>query len=462
MPKTGCRGYRSSVNRRAFLGAGIGGLSLPTIFQSSVDASGGLGEIPADTAVIQYWLNGAASHFETYDPKPNAPAEIRGSFSPISTNVPGVQICETLPLHAKLMDKVTIIRGMQHDNDDHQHGMHWCQTGHDAKAHGVNPFKKSSHPSSGSMVSMLRGPNHPGLPPYVLIGYPLDKQGIHRFYPHRAAHLGVRFNPLEILKNRTGDGKDPGLDKDFRVRSLAPIEGLTRESLIERRKLLAQFDQIREPLNPTGTDSWRHFHKSAFDLITGARTGGAFDLEQEDVKTRERYGLNRSGQSALLARRLVEAGVTFVTVIDPGVGLSSSGWDLHTKLEWGMNTCCPRMDHAVTTLIEDLYERGLNKKVLVVVWGEFGRTPKINAKGGRDHWGRLQSMMLAGGNYQHGQVIGSSNAKGEVPKDRPLWPYDVVATMYHHLGIDPRLTPQTSVGRSVPILEKGEVISELL
>ena len=204
-----------------------------------------------------------------------------------------------------------------------------------------------------------------------------------------------------------------------------------------------------------------------FDLLSEckslwSKTGGAFDLEQEDVKTRERYGLNRSGQTALLARRLVEAGVTFVTVIDPGVGLSSSGWDLHTKLEWGMNTCCPRMDQAVTTLIEDLHERGLNKKVLVVVWGEFGRTPKINANGGRDHWGRLQSMLLAGGNYQHGQVIGSSNAKGEIPQDRPLWPYDVVATMYHHLGINPRLTPQTSVGQSVPILEKGEVISELL
>ena len=164
----------------------------------------------------------------------------------------------------------------------------------------------------------------------------------------------------------------------------------------------------------------------------------------------------------MLARRLVEAGVTFVTIIDPGVGLSSSGWDLHTKLEWGMNTACPRMDRAVTTLIADLQERGLAKKVLVVVWGEFGRTPTINAKAGRDHWAGVQSVMLAGGDYRHGQVIGSSTSKGEVPKDRPLWPYDVVATMYHHLGIDPRLTPLISSGRAKPLLEKGDVIRELL
>ena len=211
------------------------------------------------------------------------------------------------------------------------------------------------------------------------------------------------------------------------------------------------------------TSSWDHFHQAAFDLVTGDKAGAAFDLEKEDAKTRERYGHNRSGQTALLARRLVEAGVTFVTVIDPGVGLSSSGWDLHKKLEWGMNTCCPRMDRAVTTLIEDLHERELNRKVLVVVvWGEFGRTPKINKDAGRDHWGDLQSVMIAGGDYRHGQIIGSSTSNGEVPKDRPLWPYDMVATIYHHLGIDPHQTPMTPAGRSKPLLEKGEVIHELL
>ena len=459
MAGTGCKNYQGAIGRRAFLSAGM--MSLPAMLQARVMAEAASGALQ-DTAVIQYWLNGAASHFETFDPKPDAPTGIRGPFNPISTNIPGTQICETLPLHARIMDKVTVLRSVHHDNSDHQHGMHWCQTGRDAKANGVNPFKKSSHPSSGSVVAMLRGPNHPGLPPYVLIGYPLDDQGIHRYYPHRAAYLGVRFNPLEILKNRTGDGKDPGQDQDFRVQSLAPIAGLTRENLLNRRGLLEQIDQFRAPLDPAGTKSWDYFHQSAFNLVTGDRTGAAFDLEKEDPKTRERYGHNRSGQTALLARRLVESGVTFVTIIDPGVGLSSSGWDLHKKLEWGMKTACPRMDQAVTALIQDLHERGMNRKVLLIVWGEFGRTPKINKNAGRDHWAGVQSVMIAGGNYRHGQVIGSSTAQGEVPKDRPLWPCDVVATMYHHLGIDPHLTPTTPAGRSVPLLDKGAVVRELL
>ena len=457
----GCRSYQRAVSRRAFLGAGIGGLSLPAIFEARAMA-GDAGPPPSDTAVIQYWLNGAASHFETYDPKPDAPSEVRGPFQPIATNVPGVHICEALPLHARMMDKLTIIRSMHHDNSDHQHGMHWCQTGHDAKANGTNPFKKSSHPSSGSLTALLRGPNQGGLPPYVLIGYPLDDQGIHRYYPHRAAYLGVSYNPLEILKKRTGDGKDPRQDNDFRVRSLEPIGDLARGDLLDRRKLLAGLDRIQLQGDARPIRAWNHVRDAAFDLVTGDRTGAAFDLEREDAKTRARYGHHRSGQTALLARRLVEAGVTFVTVIDPGVGLSSSGWDLHTKLEWGTKTASPPMDQAVTTLIQDLHERGLNKKVLVVVWGEFGRTPIINKNAGRDHWANVQSVLIAGGNYRHGQVIGSSTAKGEVPKDRPLWPYDVVATMYHHLGIDPRLTPITAAGRTKPLLEKGEVIRELL
>ncbi|MEX0725227.1 MAG: DUF1501 domain-containing protein, partial [Planctomycetaceae bacterium] len=291
-----------SIGRRSFLTAATG-VTLPLIFSTRSSAE----KTSEPTAVIQYWLNGAASHFETFDPKPDAPAQIRGPFHPISTNLPGVQICEALPRHAQIMDKFTLIRSVHHDNADHQHGMHWCQTGHDAAAAGVNPFKESSHPSSGSVVSMLRGPNHPGMPPYVLIGYPLDDQGIHRFYPHRAAYLGPGYDPLEILKDRTGDGKDPLQDKDFRVRSLDPIGGLTRDDLLNRRQLLSQFDALRGPLAQNESGPWDRFHHAAFDLVTGDRTGAAFNLEKEDVKTRERYGLHRSGQTALLARRLVEA-----------------------------------------------------------------------------------------------------------------------------------------------------------
>jgi len=197
-------------------------------------------------------------------------------------------------------------------------------------------------------------------------------------------------------------------------------------------------------------------------MLTGPRAREAFDLEQEDARTRERYGPTRPGQTALLSRRLVEAGATFVTVVDPGVGLSSSGWDLHKRLEWGMNTACPRMDRAVTALVEDLFQRGLDKKVLLVVWGEFGRTPRINANAGRDHWADVQSVLIAGGGFRVGQVIGSSTSKGEIPKDRPLWPYDVVGTIYRHLGIDTEQTFVNTVGRPIAVLAQGRVIRELL
>jgi len=459
---TGCSSYRRAMlNRRTFLGAGIGGLTLPAILQARAMVAVA-GHVPADTAVIQYWLGGAASHQETYDPKPDAPTDFRGPFKTISTNVPGIQICETLPMHAKLIDKVTLIRSMGHDNSDHQHGMHWCQTGHDAKANGVNPFKGSSHPSSGSVMANVRGSNHPAMPAYVHIGYPLDEVP-GRHYPHSAAYLGRQYDPYVILDKRTGDGKDPGQDRDFRVGNLDLTAGLTLSSISNRRELLAQFDRLRRELDGSGMMvAMDHFHQAAFEMMTGPRARNAFDLEREDVRTRERYGPTRPGQTALLARRLVEAGVTFVTVVDPGVGLSSSGWDLHQRIQWGMNTACPRMDHAVTALIEDLYERGLDKKVLLVVWGEFGRTPRINKDAGRDHWGELQSVLVAGGGFRCGQVIGSSTAKGEVPKDRRLWPYDMVATIYHHLGINIHQTFNNLAGRPISVLAKGEPIRELL
>ena len=281
MTGTGCQSYQQSIHRRPLLaGAAAGPLLAVGSRETLADLSHG-NEL-TDTAVIQYWLNGAASHFETFDPKPDAPDDIRGPFQPIATNLPGVHICESLPLHAQMLDKMTIIRSVRHDNNDHQHGMHWCQTGHDAKANGVNPFKKSSHPSSGSLVAMLRGPNHPGMPPYVMMGYPLDNQGIHRLYPHRSAYLGVRYNPLEILNNRTGDGKDPGQDNDFRVRSLAPIGNLTRSDLMNRGKLLNQFSGLRSGFGQTQVRAWNNFYRAASDLVTGDRTGAAFDLDKED------------------------------------------------------------------------------------------------------------------------------------------------------------------------------------
>ena len=459
---TGCAGYRQAMlSRRMFFGAGLGALSLPTILQGQAIAAA-VGKLPADTAVIQYWLGGAASHQETYDPKPDAPSDFRGPFRTISTNVPGIQICETLPMHASVIDKVTLIRSMGHDNSDHQHGMHWCQTGHDAKANGVNPFKGSSHPAIGSVTGLVRGAHHRAMPPYVHIGYPLDEVP-GRHYPHAAAYLGRQYDPYVILDKRTGDGKDPGQDRDFRTGNLDLADGLTLSSLASRRQLLSRIDRLRREADHSGMmDAMDHFQQSAFEMIAGPRARKAFDLDQEDPRTRERYGPTRPGQTALLARRLVEAGVTFVTIVDPGIGLSSSGWDLHRELEPGMNKACPRMDRAVTALIEDLHQRGLDKKVLLVVWGEFGRTPRINKDAGRDHWGDLQSVLVSGGGFRSGQVIGSSTSKGEIPKDRRLWPYDMLATMYHHLGIDVHREFHNLAGRPIPILARGTPIRELL
>lgn len=460
--RTGCKGYRRGLSRREVLLSGFGGLTLPAILQARAAAAASSGRLPPHTAVIQYWLGGAASHFETYDPKPDAPVEFRGPFRPIPTNVPGIQISETLPLHARIMDKVALLRSVHHDNSDHQHGMHWCQTGHDAKANGVNPFKGSSHPSIGSITANVRGANQPGMPPYVHIGYELD-QVAGRHHPHNAAYLGRRFVPFSILDQRTGDGKDPGLDRDFQVKNLKLLDGLTGRTIADRRALLAQFDRLRRGMHQKGAiDGLDHFQQAAFEMLTGQRARAAFDLEQEDERTRRRYGPSRSGQTALLARRLVEAGVTFVTVVDPGVGLSSSGWDLHTQLEWGMKTACPRMDQAVTALIEDLHERGLDRTVLLVVWGEFGRTPRINKDGGRDHWADVQSVLIAGGGLRMGQVIGASTAKGERPKDRPLWPFDILSTIYRHLGIDTQRAFLNEVGRPIPILDSGQMIRELV
>ncbi len=462
MSGTGCTGYRQGMlSRRMFFGSGLGAFSLPAILEGRAIAAVA-GQLPADTAVIQYWLGGAASHQETYDPKPDAPSDFRGPFKTISTNVPGIQICETLPMHASVIDKVTLIRSMGHDNSDHQHGMHWCQTGHDAKANGVNPFKGSSHPSIGSITGLVRGSNHRAMPPYVHIGYPLDEVP-GRHYPHAAAYLGRQHDPYVILDKRTGDGKDPGQDREFRIGNLDLADGLTLSSLASRRQLLSRIDRLRREADQSGMmQAMDHFQQSAFEMIAGPRARKAFDLDQEDQRTRERYGPTRPGQTALLARRLVEAGVTFVTIVDPGIGLSSSGWDLHRELEPGMNKACPRMDCAVTALIEDLHERGLDKKVLLVVWGEFGRTPRINKDAGRDHWGDLQSVLVSGGGFRCGQVIGSSTSKGEIPKDRRLWPYDMLATMYHHLGIDVHREFHNLAGRPIPILARGTPIRELL
>jgi len=453
VPRIACRGLSGQgIGRRAFLAttvaAGGVGLSLPTLLQSRAAAATAsippdkiAGQLPRDTAVIQVWLGGGPTQFETYDPKPLAPSEYRGPFRPIDTRLPGVQFCETLPRHAQIADKLAILRSVYHNSGDHDAGMYFCVTGKATK----------NQPSTGSFAARIRGPNQPGLPPYVHLGFQPTTNLV--FVPNfKASYLGGGVDPFYIT--------DDPADQKFRVPNLQLADGVTLDRLGERRALLAHFDRLRNQADRTGAmGSMDQFGRAAFDMVTGAKAREAFDLNQESVATRERYGLHRWGQSCLLARRLVEAGVTFITVnLDP----HSFTFDMHSGIEGGMKSAGPRMDSAIPSLIEDLYPRGLDRRVLVIVWGEFGRTPQVNSSGGRDHWGQVMSVAMSGGGLKVGQVIGSSNSKGEVPKDRPLTPYDVVATMYRHLGIDPSMAFNDHSGRPVPLLNEGTVIEELV
>jgi len=441
-----CRGLESrQISRRSFLettvAAGTVGLSLPALLAAREQAAAA-GTPVDDTAVIQVWLGGGPTHFETYDPKPDAPAEYRGPFHPIDTRLPGVQFCEVLPRHAQLADKVAVIRSVNVGSSGHDVGMYICTTGKPQKL----------QPSTGSYVARIRGNGRLSVPAYVHLGFNQTANLV--FVPNfKASYLGGGFDPFYV--------KDDPSSAKFQVPNLTLADGVTLDRLGDRRGLLRGFDRGRRAFEASAaTESVDHFTRAAFDIVTGSTARQAFDLGREDEKTRARYGKHRWGQSCLLARRLVEAGIPFVTVnFDP----HSYTYDMHSNVKGGMSNAGPRMDSAIPALIEDLYERGLDKKVLLLVWGEFGRTPRINKNAGRDHWGQVMSVLLSGGGLNVGQVIGSSTAKGEVPQDRPLRPYDVLATMYRHLGIDPhhQTFPDRS-GRPLPLLSEGQVIRELV
>lgn len=459
-PDVKCRGLRGEeISRRAFLettvSAGAVGLTLPAILALKANAGEGqlsptgaavTGTAGNSNAVIQVWLGGGPTHFETYDPKPEAPLEYRGPFKSIPTKLPGVQICELLPRHARILDKVAILRSVYHNSGDHDFGMYACTTG--------KPVK--NQPSTGSYVAKIRGTAAmgtaaAGIPPYVHLGFHQTDNLV--FVPNfRASYLGGAYDPFYVI--------DDPADAKFKVPNLQLADGLTLDRLGDRRALLARFDRINRAADGSGKmASLDHFSRTAFDMVTGPKAREAFDLSREPAKIRDLYGMHRWGQSCLLARRLVEAGVPFVTVnFDP----HSYTFDMHSNVKGGMESAGPRMDSAIPALIEDLCQRGMDKSVMVIVWGEFGRTPKVNASGGRDHWGEVMSALIAGGGFRVGQVIGSSTSKGETPKDRPIKPYDVLATMYHHLGIDPYTTFPDHGGRPVPLLHEGRVIPELL
>jgi hypothetical protein len=453
------------MTRRQFLGAGafgLGALTLADLFRMRATA----GSKPApETAVILLWLPGGAPHLEMYDMKPDAPSDYRGEFRPIRTNVSGVEVCEHLPLHAKCADKYAIVRSVHHTFSDHGGGHKRFLTGRDP----MSPVGfVNDHPMVGSLVARCREGRKVGLPNYVA-GVDDGRQQVDTF-SFGAGYLGQATTPFTVAG-------DPA-DSRFGVPNLS-IPAELADKLHERRSLLKKIDSARRDLDASGAmGAMDEFDRKAVDLVTSPTARDAFDLSREPRPVRERYGIHRYGQRCLLARRLVEAGCSFVTMVlenpappaesmPPGVIYN---WDSHAvngHIFVDARYRFPHYDRAVTALIEDLHARGLDQRVMVIVTGEFGRTPKLeyqkaDGRPGRDHWPQAMSLIVAGGGLRLGQVVGSTDSKGAHPKDRPLSPNDLWATMYKHLAIDPERTFPDHTGRPMPILSHGEPIRELV
>jgi hypothetical protein len=423
----------------------VGGLALGDFLGLRARA----GAAARDTSVILFWLSGGPGHMETWDPKPEAPAAYRGPFGAIRTSVPGVLFGELMPAQARLMDKVAVIRTVNHGSGDHTKSNHWMLTGFEGPAFNAPDFRVQRRPALGSAVSRLRGPNVAGMPPYVAV--PHLRGGTDNFF-HYAAYLGGGANPFVVES-------DPNLP-EYRVKNLTMPANLSFSRLESRRHLLHAVDDVRRRAQRESAGLGEHYER-AFDLLTSSRVANAFDINAEPARVRDRYGRHTFGQSALLARRLVEAGVTFVTV-------NCVPWDHHgtppqLKTEEGAKRLIPPLDRAIAAVVEDLCQRGLYERTLVVAMGEFGRTPRMNRDAGRDHWGHTFSVLMAGGGLRMGQVIGRSSPRGEHVVDRSVTPQDVAATVYHHLGIDAdRVSFADPVGRPIYLLEGGQRIRELL
>ncbi len=392
-------------------------------------------------ACILIWLDGGPSHLETFDLKPEAPREVRGPFDPRPTNVPGMQISEYMPQTAKVADKITIIRSMTSPLGEHNFGSHYLLTGY-------KPTPALVYPSLGSVVAHTRT-EQSVLPPYVNVGSrPNGMAG--------AGYLPASRNPFVL-------GGDPA-KKDFKVRDLDFYPELTEARLRRRRGYLLKLDQFSRAVETTASDLPSDpVFEQAYRLTTSPQAKAAFDLSEESAATRKKYGHRTIGQSCLIARRLVERGVPFVTVTD-------RGWDTHNELvtrlkegyTGGSVGKVPMLDLAFSSLVGDLDTRGLLDETLIVVMGEFGRTPKLNTAGGRDHWPRVFSVVLAGGGVPGGQVVGRSDSVGESPADHPVTPADLARTIYALLGIDGEREFHTSDGRPVTVSKGGQLIRELV
>ena len=429
----------TGLSRRSFVQLGVPtlGLTLPGLLRLRGATPPAVPQ-KRPKSLIVIWTHGGLSQQDTWDMKPDAPREYRGMYRPISTTVPGLQVSERCPEQAKIMDKVAIVRSVHHKNGIHAPSAHWMQTGYFGPTLARNA---PQYPSFGSVISRALGAHEETMPAYVAV------PKAEAFGYQGAVYLGRAYDPFEVGSDPNGDG--------FRVANLTPPSGLSLASIQSRRRLLKRLDTLRRDLDShgvaAGLDS---FKAQALEIVAGDKVRAAFDIESEDPKLRDRYGRHQFGQSALLARRLVEAGSRCVTV-------NTQYWDHHDNIEKGLEDLLPPLDRSLGTLIADLDERGLLDDVLVYCAGEFGRTPLINGHAGRDHWSNCFSVILAGGGLQGGAVVGASEKRGGDVKDRPATPLDVLATIYQVLGIPLDTHYEDSTGRPVSIVGAGRPIHEL-
>jgi len=425
------------VSRRSFLrigSLGLAGLSLPEVLAS---------ESRKDTAIILFWMAGGPSHIDTYDMKPAAPAEVRGPFKPIATRLPGFQVCELLPRHAQLADRFSIVRSIRHTLGVHDDASHWVQTGYpllQARERG------QQNPAQGAVISKIRGPNKPGIPANVSIPEAYhSRQGFYQ----SAAFLGRGHDPVNA-------GIDPKLG-NYRKPEFALPPDLSLDRLSDRRELTAAFDNLSRQAEQRSLDE---ANARAFELVAGSKAREAFELGREPDRLHDRYGRHAWGQAALLARRLVEAGTTFITINLYEKDID--WWDDHYTLEKNLRKRLPPFDQSLCALIEDLAQRGMAERVLVAAFGEFGRGPRIDANAGRGHWPHAMSALLSGGGIRAGQIVGATSADGGSVKDRPLGPGDLLSTMYQVMGIDSAQMLPDAQNRPVRLVDEGTPIRELV
>jgi uncharacterized protein (DUF1501 family) len=431
------------TSRREFLQAGtlaLAGLTLPDLLRARA-AARQAGRTVRDTSVVLLFLDGGASQLETFDPKTEVPKEYRSLFGAIPTALPGVRFGSQFPQLARRADRLAVLRTLTHKDGDHGGATHWMKTGRPwpPEALGKAAIIPQQSPSMGSVAARARGSVHPhsGVPTYVRVlnnhqGYPGDD----------AVWLGQAYSPFRVGQSRG----NPLLD-DMTLK-------LSRERLDDRRSLLRALDRLDRAVDATGlARGMDGFQQQAVDVLLG-RAKEAFDLSREPAKVRDRYGPGL-GQELLLARRLCEAGAGFVT-------LNNGYWDHHGGIIPGCQKLCPPLDHAVAAFLDDVQQRGRDRDILLVVTGEFGRTPRLNGGPGRDHWAPINCALLSGGGLRPGVVVGESDEKAAYPKTRPLTPQDLMATVFHVLGLDPELQFIHPSGRPMKMVDEGQAIAELV